>query len=146
MNPLEKTISEMKGMANMLIPHTWPQAEFEDEQAVLCLKQRIVTIDGYQVTLCFSRADYGKYFLDSLQIQSYHAPFLPFAVICKLGKMFFGNGLLAYVDFFKNDKKVYCWAVKHIEGQILPPTKRSRPAEFEGYEFRILNPGTADLF
>lgn len=146
MSPLEKTISEMRAMAKRLVPHTWPLAEFEEEQDVLCLKQRLITIDGYRINVCLSRADYGNHFLDSLQVQPYHGPFLPFNVVCKLGKAFLGHGLLSYIDFFKSDKKVYCWAIKHVEGRLLPPSERSNPAEFEGYRFQVLHPGTVDLF
>lgn len=145
MNPLSKTVKEMKSMADMLVPHTWPQADFKVEQDVLCLKQRIITVDGYEVNVCLSRADYKKYILDSLQIQSQNGPFIPFNIVCKIGIVFFGKTLLSYIDFFRNDKKVYCWAIKHFDGKILNPS-HSEPAEFEGFKYQILDHGSVDLF
>ena len=146
MNSLQKTINEMRSMADLLIPNTWPLADFEEEQDVLCLKQRVIEVDGYEVNVCLSRADYGDCLLDSLQIQSYHAPFLPFNIVCKIGQMFMGKNVLSFIDFFRDDKKVYCWAIKHKDGRLMIPPQESSEAEFEGYKYRILDPGTVDLF
>lgn len=113
MNPLKKHVIEMKRMAKSLTPHTHPQASIQDEQDIMCLKQRTIHVDGYEATLRFSRADHEDYMLDVLQIQSYHAPFLPFHVVCKIGRAFMGQVALSYVEFFQNNRKVYCWAIKH---------------------------------
>jgi len=136
----------MKHMARRLVPRTFPVVEFEEEQDVLVLKQHTDVIDGYDVTLCYSEADYEKYLLKSLQIQSIHAPFLPFNLVCKIGRAFLGSNNLSYIEFFRGNKKVYCWTVKARNGRLLPPGKKSKLGSFEGFEFSILSPGSVDLF
>lgn len=145
MNTLVKTVKEMRNMAERLIPYTWPKSDFDVEQDVLCLKQRVITVDGYDINVCFSRADYGDYLLDSLQIQPTDGPFLPFHIVCKVGLVFFGRTLLSYVDFFRGDKKVYCWTIKHNNGSLLH-SEQIEIAEFEGFVYEVLDPTSVDLF
>ena len=146
MTKLTKTIKDMRSMASTLIPYTYPKADFKDEQDVLCLKQRTITVDGYEVILCYSDAEYKEYVLSSLQIQPVQGPFLPFTLICKLGKEFFGYKNVSYIEFFRNNNKVYCWTIKSREGRRLFPGKKTKPSSYEGYKFRILHPGSVDLF
>jgi hypothetical protein len=146
MAPIIATVEHMKSMAEMLVPYTYPRVNYEEEQQILCLKQRIVKINGHELVLCFSRADYGKYLLETIQIQSQHAPFLPFAVVCKIGRMFLGERNLCYIDFFRFHRKFYCWAIKVVDGRALSPGKHSDPAIFEGFNYHLLHPGSVDLF
>lgn len=132
-------------MAAMLVPHTFPKVSFEHEQDVLVLKQRRVTVDGYQTTICYSRADYGEYYLDSLQIQNTSSPYLPFTIVCKLGRAFLGETNLSYVDFVKDNRKVYCWTLRVRDEKSLPPSKKSLASSYEGFEYSILAPGSVDL-
>lgn len=146
MNSLSDKIQEMQDMATLLLPWTFPTVTFEEEQDVLVLKQRSMTIDGYDVTLCYSEADYEKYFLKSLQVQSSQAPFLPFNLVCKIGQEFLGNKNLSYIEFFRGNRKVYCWTVKVRNGVKLPPGKKTKLGTYEGFNFNILQPGSVDLF
>ena len=143
---MKTTVNQMKSMARMLIPHTFPKVDFEHEQDVAILKQKTITVDGYEVVVCYSEALYPEYILKSIQIQSYYAPFLPFVVVCKLGKYFLGTNNLSYIEFFRNNRKVYCWTIKTRNGQLLPPDKKTKFGSYEGFEFRILHPGSVDLF
>jgi len=145
MTTLRENIWGMRKMASMLIPHTFPIVPFEHEQDVLVLKQRRITVDGYDTTICFSRADYGEYYLDSLQIQNASSPFLPFNLICKLGRAFLGEENLSYVDFVKDNRKVYCWTLRVRDEKPLPPSKKSEMSSYEGFEYSILAPGAVDL-
>lgn len=146
MSELKKTIKNMKSLARMLVPHTYPKVTFEEEQDVAILKQRTMTVDGHEVVLCYSEALYPDYRLKSLQVQSVHAPFLPFVIVCKIGKLFLGTNNLSYIEFFRNNRKVYCWTIKTRNGRLLPPGKKTKPGNYEGFEFRILHPGSVDLF
>ena len=146
MERLQKIVTDMKKMASFLVPHTFPRVSFREEQDILMLKQRQITIDGYDIIICLSEADYEDYSLFSLQIQSVNAPFLPFALVCKLGQEFLGKKNLSYIEFFRNNKKVYCWTIKRRNGRLMPPGKRTKAASFEGFGFRILDPGSVDLF
>lgn len=145
-NVLQQDVNEMKGMADLLIPYTFPRVDFKVEQEVLLLKQRSITVDGYDIIACYSKADYGHYFLESLQLQAIYTSFLPFTLICKLGRVFLGSSNLSYVEFFKNSRKVYCWTIKSRDGRSLLPDNQTKPGSYEGFEFNILQPGSVDLF
>jgi hypothetical protein len=142
----KQNVRKMKAMADLLIPHTFPKVSFEDEKEIVLFKEKIITIDGYEILLCFSRADYGKHFLESLQIQSYLTPFLPFNLVCKIAKEFLGKKNLSYIEFLRNNRKVYCWTIKTRKGRSLPIANPNFVANFEGLEFNILPKGTIDLF
>jgi hypothetical protein len=144
--PLAEEIEQMKSMAEILLPFTFPVVDFKVEQDVLLLKQRTITVDGYDLLICYSKADYNEYFLESLQVQSAVAPFLPFTIVCKLGRAFLGSHKLSYIEFFRNNKKVYCWTLKSIDGRPLPPDENNKPATFEGFDYSVLQPGSVDLF
>lgn len=143
---LDQAVTEMKGLAETLLPFTYPTVSFDDEQDILMLKQRQILVDGYDLLVCYSKADYSEYLLESLQVQSTNAPFLPFTIVCKLGCAFLGDENLQFIDFFRNNRKVYCWTLKSRNGRLLPPDKRSKPGDFEGFEYTLLHPGTVDLF
>jgi hypothetical protein len=146
MATIHETVEHMKVMADLLLPLTHPRVTYEGEQQILCMKQRIVQMNGHELELCFSRADYDKYLLETIQIQSRHAPFLPFNIICKIGRMFLGERNLCYIDFFRFHRKVYCWATKKVDGRAIAPGKRSDAATFEGFDYHLLHPGSVDLF
>jgi hypothetical protein len=144
-NKFSQTVEQMRAMADLLIPYTHPRVDFNIEKDVLILKQRTITVDGYEVHVCFSKADFGEYVLESLQVQSAFAPFLPFTVVCKVGRAFLGSNGLSYIEFLRNNRKVYCWTIKSREGRPLPLGKKTRPGSYEGFEFNILLPGSVDL-
>ena len=146
MDDLKKTVKQMRKMARILVPYTFPKVSFEEEQDVAILKQRHITVDGYDVVVCFSEALYPDYLLKSIQIQSLYAPFLPFVLVCKLGMCFLGANNLSYIEFLRNNRKVYCWTIKTRNGRLLPPDEKAKPGNYEGFEFRILHPGSVDLF
>lgn len=143
---IQESIDSMKSLAETLIPYTFPKVSFEEEQQILCLKQRTILVDGYEVIVCYSIADYEKHMLETLQIQSPQIPFLPFNIICKVGQLFMGQKDLAYVDFFRHNRKVYCWVVKSLDSKRLSPSKKSLLTSYEGFDFHILMTGTVDLF
>jgi len=143
---LRKHVNDMKKMANMLIPHTFPLVDYEEEMDVLILKQKSFAVDGYEVVVSLSRADYRKYHLVSLQIQSGSSPFLPFNVVCNLARAFLGPKYLSYVEFLKGGKKIYCWTVRITpEGRFLLPSKETEPSVYEGFEYNVVNPTIDDV-
>lgn len=143
---LDQHVGEMKAMARQLLPYTFPQVDFKVEQDILILKQRTITVDGYDVLACLSEADYGKYILESLQLQASFAPFLPFTLVCKIGRAFLGDKNLSFIDFFKNNRKVYCWTRNLRDDRPLPPDKKSKPGSYEGFEYRLLPAGSVELY
>lgn len=143
---LSEHVDQMKSMADMLISCTFPVVDFAIEQDVILLKQRTIVVDGYQVLAVLSKARYENYFLESVQIESTAGPFLPFVVICKLGRAFLGPFNLSYIEFFKTNKKIYCWTIRTQDGRSLVPDVENEIGDFEGFKFTILQPGTVDLF
>lgn len=143
---IKQCVTEMKDLSEILVPLTYPKADFKIEQDILLFKQRTVVFDGYELIVCYSKADYGKYFLESLQLQSTYAPFLPFIVVCKLGRAFLGENHICYIEFFKNNRKVYCWTLKTKNNKSLAPSKKMKTVVYEGFEFNLLQPGAVDLF
>lgn len=143
---LSQTVEEMRGMADLLIPHTYPNVDFSEEYEVLPLKCRNITVDGYDIVINFSKSDYKKYVIESLQIQSIYAPFLPFTMVCKIGRAFLGSSYLSYIDFIKNNRKIYCWTLRVRGGKPIPPTKRSKEACYDGFNYNVLNQGSINLY
>lgn len=143
---LTKTVKEMRAMAELLIPHTYPNVDFKEEYEVLPLKCRTITVDGYDVVVNFSKSDYRKYFVESLQIQSSYSYFLPFTLVCKVARAFLGSENLCFADFIKNNKKIYCWTLRTRNGKAISPSKKSEPTSYEGFEYNISNPGSVNLY
>lgn len=138
---LARHVQQMSAMAEILIPHTFPLVDFEEERAVLPFKQRTITVDGYEVLISLNKSDYKMYHSLSVQIQSSNSPFLPFNLVVKLAQAFLGTRNLAFVQFFKNSKKLYCWTVRvKLDGEILPPAKEAERNVYEGFEYSVLNP------
>lgn len=138
---LHQHVREMKVMADILVPHTFPLVDFEEERDVLPFKQRTIVVDGYDVLISLNKSDYKHYHSISLQIQSVYSPFLPFNLVCKLAQAFLGKIHVSYVEFFKSGKKLYCWTVRvKFSGEVLPPAKDAEPSNYEGFEYSVLNP------
>jgi hypothetical protein len=116
-------IEEMHSMANQLAPYTYPQTSRFKEFEVDVLKQRQMTLDGYEIMAHFSRADYGKCKIESVEIIGVYTPFLPMYVLCKIATKFLGGHELKYSESFKKGRKVYIWAVALDErGRPIPLT------------------------
>lgn len=136
--PLDEVVENLKRIAELLIPHTYPLASPDDEEAVLPLKSSRVCVDGYWLAVCYSRAKREKHLIEVLQIESVHAIFLPFNVVLKVARIFLGDQDLAYAEFYKRDKKVYCWAKKSKGPRTVPPNDLTRQVTFEGFNFRVM--------
>ncbi len=143
---LSKNVTEMRSVGELLISLTHPNVDLIEEYDIIPLKCRNVIIDGYSVIVNYSKSDYKKYFVESLQIQSAYSYFLPFNLVCKIAKSFLGVKCLAYADFIKNNKKIYCWTVRVKNGQPIQPNKKSRKTSYEGFEYGVSAKGTVNLF
>lgn len=147
MDKFNDNVVRLKEMAKSLIPMTYPRVPFKEEQEILLWKQRQMTVDGYEIMVCYSEADYNKYILKSVQLQSaQQGAFLPFTVVCKMGRIFLGSVHLSYIEFFRNNRKVYCWTTKCQGDVVLPPGGKSKSGSYEGFKFVIMQPGSVDLF
>lgn len=146
---LNQHIEEMKRMGDHLIPYTFPQASLETEKDIKVLKQRNIVVDGYDVVVCYSKSEYDDNFLETLQIQAEHYPFLPFNVVCKLGVKFLGDDCLSLIEVVKSGRKLYCWtiAIDKADGLcIIPDEEASVPCTFEGLDFSSVNPDSVNFY
>jgi len=146
---LAQHVKEMKGMGDHLITYTFPQAPLESEKDIKILKQRDIVVDGYDVVVCYSKADYGENILETLQIQGEHYPFLPFNVVCKLGIMFLGDDCLSLIEIVKTGRKLYCWtlATDKTDGmRISPDEEASIPCSYQGLDFSSVNPDSVNFY
>lgn len=106
---LEDHIAAMRKMAIMLVPYSYPHVR--DDSDVSFFKQRYIFVDGYSITISYSRSDYEGLYLDVINFTGNHMPYLPMPVLCKLGERFLGNKELTFNEFMKNGKKFYSWMV-----------------------------------
>ena len=136
---LKQHAQEMKKMAEILMPRTFPIVNFEKERKILVFKQRMLLVDGYEIVVLVNKSDYKTYHSSSVQIRSIYSPFLPFNLVCKLAKVFLGDIDVSYMEFFKNGKKLYCWNVRTTpNGDILPPSQDAQLGFYEGFTYSIL--------
>ncbi len=82
-----------------------------DDDDIGCLKLREAIIDGYSVVVYYSKNDYPNNYMEVVQVTAKYAPFLPFSLVCKVGKKFLGDKYLSYVDFVRENRKTYCWTL-----------------------------------
>tara|TARA_Y100000034_G_scaffold117103_1_gene156210 strand:+ start:316 stop:768 length:453 start_codon:yes stop_codon:yes gene_type:complete len=148
-NPLRKHVEEMKALGEQLIPYTFPQASLETEKDIKVLKQREFVLDGYDVVVCYSKADYGENFLETLQIQAEHYPFLPFNVVCRIGVEFLGDDCLSLIEVVKTGRKLYCWTLQIDKADgtcIIPDEEAAVPCSYQGLDFSSVNPDSVNFY
>lgn len=145
--PLSQHALEMRNLSKMLVDQTYPNVSFEEELVVLPLKCRTIVVDGYEISVNFSLSNFEKHDIESVQIQSVYTPFLPFNIVCRIAKIMLGYEHICYVDFIKQNKKIYCWTVKKTKyGRPMLPKEDLRMAFYEGFEYAISNPGSINLY
>jgi len=146
---LEQNVKEMKAFGAFLMPYNFPKVSPECEDDVGFIKSRELTVDGYNVVVYYSKADWTEHYLEILQITGRHIPFMPFSLVCKIGKIFLGDRELSYVDFIKDGRKVYCWTVV-LDLNNLPiinPYKVDvSDCSYEGFCYRCLNPAKVNFY
>ncbi len=132
-------LKEMKAFAEYTMPFTHPKQKHDDE--INDLKAREEKIDGYNVIVFYSKSDHGNYYSEIVQIMGRYTPFLPFSLVCKIGKKFLGNKHLSFIDFIRDNRKVYCWTVKldTKNNPIANYTENVLDCVYEGLEYIALN-------
>ena len=140
-NPME-CLEHLREVAEYLIPHTYPVSPASVEEEISVLKKMEFMVDGHNVVVYFNKANYGGYFLETFQILGKNSPFLPFQVVVKLAQVMLGDHYLSFVEFYQDDRKVYCWSVcVDQEGKPKPsPIEETTvPCEFEGFEYKSMH-------
>lgn len=139
---LDEIVSEMRALGDVLMPYNFPQAPFDPEDPIGILKSRSVVVDGFMLYLHYQKSDYNLYTIESLQIQSRTAPFLPFGVVKKIGVSFLGSSNLTLIEFIRDYKKIYVWSVcRGKDGDsVVVPNSESVLCEYDGLKFCRLKP------
>jgi hypothetical protein len=147
----EKIIESMRALGEILIPYNFPKAPLstttEDDLAIF--KQKEVVIDGYPIVLHYQKSDYDKHLIENLQIYGKNSPFLPFNLVCKLGKRFLGSYHLSLVEIFKDNRKIYIWSVcvdKHGKSMPGPWETETEECVFEGFNYLYMQPNKVNFY
>ena len=146
----DEEVAEMKNFGEFLTPFNFPQTTPEEEELINYIKAREIYVDGYNIVIHYNRADYDTYYLETLQILGKYSPFLPFSLVCKIGKKFMGDQHLSLVELFKDNKKIYCWTlILNRAGKPIPGSYQQNAIErctYEGLEYRCVDPKQVNLY
>lgn len=147
---LDEIIKGMKALGEVLIPYNYPKIAFdENEDDIGIFKMRNVIIDGYSLLFHYNKSDYDNYLIESVQIHSNGCPFLPFNLICKIGKRFFGSKCLSLIEIIKNHRKIYIWSIctdKNNNPVEVPDKNDVERCEFEGLQYCYLQSSEVDFY
>lgn len=146
---LNDIIRNVRALGEMLIPYNFPKSLNKMEDDLAIFKEKEIIVDGYPIILHYQKADYEKYFLESLQIYGINSPFLPFNLVCKLGKRFLGSQYLSLVEIFKENRKIYIWSVcVNKIGKSIPSPEElvTEECEFEGFNYLYMEPSQIEFF
>ena len=119
------------------------------EYYIAPLKKSEAEVDGYSIVIHFNRASYNDHYLESFQVYNKYAPFLPFSVVTKLARKALGSHHLSLVEFYQEDRKIYCWSVCLDErGRPIasPMKERSDSRVFEGFQYAYMTPEQLNLY
>jgi hypothetical protein len=147
---LEEIVKNMRSVGKMLIPYNYPQAPlnfFIDDLEIF--KEREIAVDGYSVIIHYQKADYGDYFLETLQVYNRLGPFLPFFIVLKVASRFLGPTNLSLVELLKDGKKIYCWSLaldKNNETIEIPYEIIGEECVFEGVKYTYVNPTEVNFY
>jgi hypothetical protein len=147
--PLDQIIEEMRAFGERLVPYNFPKTPPSYHEDLSILKQRSCTIDGYEIVLHYSKSDFDTHKQETLQIYGENMPFLPFCLICKLGKKFLGGHELQLVELFKDNRKIYCWSVSLDDrGRPIPSPYEVKYEEcvYEGFNYSYMTPDQVDFY
>lgn len=146
---LATLVEKMRSFGEFLVPYNFPRVPQEEEEAINCLKTRDVHVDGYNLILHYSKAEYEHNYVETLQILGKYSPFLPFGLVCRIGKRFFGEEYLSLVEIFKDNRKIYCWTlITDREGTAVPNPHQGELDRriYEGFSYRLMNPSNVNFY
>ena len=99
---IEESVNNIKFMSKMMESYSFPSVSPHEELIVSPIKQREVVIDGYEVYLFFNRCKYTNVILETAQIYGRYCSFLPFDLVIKTSRLFFGEVIPAYASSLNN--------------------------------------------
>ncbi len=148
-NNFDIKIEIVRNLGEQLVPYNFPVGPIETEYYLAPLKRCEVVVDGYTVIFHFNKARYNNHTLETFQLYNKYAPFLPFFIVAKLAKKVLGSHFLYLIEFYQEDRKIYCWTVCLDERgrPIFSPMKeKTQTRIFEDFEFFQLSPEQLHLY
>jgi len=119
------TVREMRVLAKQLMPYSFPQVLPQEEDAVACLKQREINVDGYDVIVYLSRCQHLEIEIETVHVFGKYFTYLPFHLVCKIVYQFLGGKELFFVEVMhcpyssgvdEYCRKMYVWTVYYRDG------------------------------
>jgi hypothetical protein len=145
----EQILENLRKVSDYLVPYNFPLGEMELEDEIGALKRIEMTVDGYDVVVCFNKADYEDYYLETFQIFSRHSIYLPFHLVVKLACKMLGAAYLSFIEFYQDNRKVYCWSVcVDDNGKAIrsPHEDESVSKEYQGFAYKQMHPSQINLY
>jgi len=149
MSNFDLALDNLRNLSRDLVSYNFPIGPADLEYFLAPLKRSEAHVDGYPVIFHLNRASYNNHYLESFQVYSKYAPFLPFCLVAKLGRKALGSHQLSLVEFYQEDRKIYCWSVcLDDRGRpIASPMKdRTDPRVFEGFQYSYMRPEQLNLY
>lgn len=147
MDKLDEIVNHMRIIGDQLVPYNFPMGStiLEDDLNILKTKQCVV--DGYDIVLHFSRANYEKHYLESVQIYSSTNQFLAFDLVFKIATRFLGISHLTLVEPLKENRKIYAWTIKLDErGVPIPMSEYGEILQYNGINYKYLDVTQVDIY
>lgn len=153
---MEKDILEMRALSKRLIRYSFPLVSPQDEEIISCLKQREISIDGYELIIYLNRCKYNNFELETLQIYGKYFSFLPFSIVCKVAYRFLGNKELSFVEVMhyrqqgiidEKSRKIYVFTVNYNEqGEPIPNPLAKDVCYYDGLVYNKIDPKQITFF
>jgi hypothetical protein len=145
-NNFYEEIINLKRLGEKLMIYNYPLGSRSDEDDLSPLKTGAFCVDGYDVVIHYSKADYQKYYLESIQIMGKDDPFLPFFLVCKIARKVLGDEALSFIEFLSDSNKVYCWtrSIDKIGNLMYPP--QDDECSYEGFNYACIKPNEVNFY
>lgn len=127
-------------MSEILEEYSFPNYGASLESALAGFKIWNFSLDGYRVSVYFSKSTLSDMRVVSLQIWSTDLSFLPFSVAIKVVKEFMKSSGACLFQIRNAEKLVYCWTKMTSEdGETLVPVDDLAEEKFYGnYQYFVL--------
>jgi hypothetical protein len=133
---LDLHVKEMKALAKRLAKYSFPTVSPKDELDISCLKQREITVDGYELIVYFNECRHKDEEMQTVQVFGRYFTFLPFSVVCKVASLFLGTKNLSLVETMQAERKIYVWSVHRKDGELkCSPVDTLAVRKYDGLEF-----------
>ena len=145
---VDNKLDNIRNLGEQLVPYNFPLS-IGAEEDINILKKMELEVDGYSILVYFNKSRYNGYYLETFQILGKNTPFLPFSLVVKLGCRFLGGHHLSLVEFYQENRKIYCWSLcVDDQGKPMssPLDNDSLPCKYEGFEYLYMNPNSLNFY